>query len=783
MNRPIIVILVSYILGILGGLYISYIAFFFCILLVILVLIKKFNNKYFRFARTFFKNSTYILIITSIICGYAYIKFMENNYNSLYHDDELIKEQCIVVDKKKDAQYKDVYKVKVVGNKNNRKGTYLYINIGKNNSIEYGDLIYISGKYMTPDRDRNKKGFNYRNYLKTIKVYGIVNVEEHKILEREKINKIYLFSKKLKDKLKLNIDKVIKDRENQSILIGMVLGDTEGLSSEIEEDFLDSNLYHILSVSGGQVSNILIGIGLLTKIGRINKKVKSNICIIILGEFMILTGLTPSIIRACVMCIISLIAKNIIKRYDIANSFGISLLIILIDNPYAINSLSVLLSYFGFSGIIIIGSFFIKKINKKIKNNIIRYILNIVISSISAQIFISPIILYVFGTVSLTFIFSNLLIIPLSTVISVLGFFLMLCPIQIFSFVEILLDISKYVVKFFADINLSKIYFTTPSISEICIYYILITYMYYLIKREYLYKIKHFIFKYRRKLVSSIILYLIILLIVQIIPKDFKINFIDVGQGDCTLVTTKWNKHILIDGGGSEGDSDFDVGDKVVLPYLLKNKILSLDYIIISHFDSDHIGGIFTILESIKVNEIVIGRQFENSKNYEKFIEVVKNKKIKVNIVEIGTVIRIDEDTYINVLWPDEENKVIENSVNNNSLVFTLNYQNISVLFTGDIEEIAEKRILNICNKELKADILKVAHHGSKTSSCINILNAIDPKIALIGVGANNKFGHPSDDTINNLNKIKCSIYRTDEHGEIEIILKEKRKISINTHF
>ena len=132
------------------------------------------------------------------------------------------------------------------------------------------------------------------------------------------------------------------------------------------------------------------------------------LCIVILIEFMFLTGLTPSIIRACIMCIISLISGLIIRRYDIANSLGISLLIILINNPFAINSLSVLLSYFGFLGIIVLGSFTIKEVNKVIKNNILRYILNIVISSVAAQIFIFPIILYIFGTISLTFIFNSI---------------------------------------------------------------------------------------------------------------------------------------------------------------------------------------------------------------------------------------------------------------------------------------------------------------------------------------------------------------------------------------
>ena len=788
MNRPIIVILISYIIGILGGLYLHCIAFIFFILFIVIImfLIKNLNNKYLRFIRRFCKKNTFFFFLISIIFGYIYIVILDNKYNTTYYNDEEINDFCIVVGEKEEKQYKDLYKVKVVNSKDKkRNGTYLYIRVNKKNNIKYGDLLYISGAYVEPDVDRNEKGFNYKNYLKTLKICGTIDINQYNIIEKEHINKLLLYSNKLKQKLKENVEKVMVNKENSNLLIGMLIGDTENLSKEIEEDFLNSNLYHILSVSGGQVSNILIGITIIFRTLKIHKRVMDVFGIIILFEFMFITGLTPSIIRACIMCIISLISGLIIRRYDIANSFGISLLIILLDNPHSINSLSVLLSYFGFLGIIILGSFFIKKVNKIVKNNIIRYVLNIIISSVAAQIFIFPIILYVFGTISLTFIFSNLLIIPLSTVITVIGFFCIICPLKIFGLVEPLIEITIKIVKFFANISVSKIYFITPNILEIVIYYIIIVYVYYLIKREYLYKIKHFFRKYKGYLISIIALVILGVFIYHVFPKEFKINFIDVGQGDCTLVTTKYNKKILIDGGGSEFNSDFDVGEKTVLPYLLKNKILKLDYIVISHFDSDHVGGLFTIIRELNVNNIIIGKQFENSENYKEFIQIIKDKKIKVHIVEAGQKIKIDKNTYIDIIWPSTTNKLTENSINNNSLVFKLNYTYGSILFTGDIEEVAEKAILSKYKNNLeilKADIIKVAHHGSKTSSCVEFLNAVKPKMALIGVGKNNKFGHPSEITINNLKNMGCSIFRTDKEGEIQLHLKDNGKFLIKLH-
>ena len=177
---------------------------------------------------------------------------------------------------------------------------------------------------------------------------------------------------------------------------------------------------------------------------------------------------------------------------------------------------------------------------------------------------------------------------------------------------------------------------------------------------------------------------------------------------------------------------------------------------------------------------MIIGKQGEESSQYQEFCRIVEEKKIQVVVVKQGDVINIEQNMKIRVLFP-EKNLIGDNILNNNSLVFKIEYKEFQMLFTGDIEEIAEKKI---CSKYkntniLEATVLKVAHHGSKTSSTIDFINAVNPKIALIGVGENNKFGHPNELVLDRLSDLGTKIYRTDESGEIVLVVDEKGRVKM----
>lgn len=188
-----------------------------------------------------------------------------------------------------------------------------------------------------------------------------------------------------------------------------------------------------------------------------------------------------------------------------------------------------------------------------------------------------------------------------------------------------------------------------------------------------------------------------------------------------------------------------------------------------------------TILEELKVKQVIIGKQFEDCENLERFLEIANEKKVKINVVEAGTRINIEKDLYIDVFWPDSVQSILENSINNNALVCKLNYKNFSMLFTGDIEEETEKVLVSKYSGTdiLKATVLKTAHHGSNSSSTNEFLDLVQPKLALVGVGKNNLYGHPSDEVLKRLETLKCKVYRTDENGEITIELNSKFKYKI----
>ncbi len=209
------------------------------------------------------------------------------------------------------------------------------------------------------------------------------------------------------------------------------------------------------------------------------------------------------------------------------------------------------------------------------------------------------------------------------------------------------------------------------------------------------------------------------------------------------------------------------------------------------------------MLEELKVKNVIISKQAEDSENFQKFKQIVNKRKIPVIIVgskafdnskkqnnnSIKNVdiickekIQIEKNIYFDFLWPDNQNLLNENALNNNSIVTKLYYNNFSCFFTGDIEEIAEKQILQEYKDNLhvlSSTVLKTAHHGSKTSSIQDFIEAVKPKISLIGVGENNKFGHPNDDVISRLENIGSKIYRTDTMGEISIFVDKKGKIKI----
>lgn len=693
------------------------------------------------------------------LIGNTQVLYLKNKYLKIYKDDKsIISAMAVVVKGPSEGEYNYKYTVKARTGKYKNKKFIVYINKKNKKLLEYGDLVEIKGEYSAPEVARNYKGFDYSQYLKTLNIYGTIKVEEAKIINKNQLLPILISINNIKEKMIDNANRNMPKR-TANLLLGILIGERDNIQEDIIESFRTANLSHILAVSGAHTSYIILGITDLISKSKTPKRIGYIITIINLLIFIIITGASYSVVRACIMAIVVIGAKICYRKENFFTSICISLIIILIQNPFAINDIGLKLSFMGTAGIVIfnksITNFFIKlKIKQKIAEALSV--------TFSAQLMIMPITILNFNTISLTFFISNILASPLLGIIIIFGFISIfissiLNPISkvLFLILHIFLELLILVSKVTEKIPGSSILVKTPNILFAIVYYILILFFnyFFVIKqnptRRFHKKIIKIItiknIKNGFKVIAVVFLIMLLLTrIVRIINPTLKIYFIDVGQGDSTLIVTPKNKKILIDGG--EGKTN------VLFQYLLDRRINKIDYIIISHFDSDHCNGLIEIIEKMRVENIVMSKQSKESEEYKKILEIIKQKNIKVSSVKAEDKIIIEKNLYTKILNPAE--KFEFQDLNNNAIVAKLVYKNFSMLFTGDIEK-AEENLAKKYKNELKSTILKVAHHGSKTSTSEEFLKYVEPQIALIGVGENNKFGHPNQITIEKLKNIR----------------------------
>ena len=258
-------------------------------------------------------------------------------------------------------------------------------------------------------------------------------------------------------------------------------------------------------------------------------------------------------------------------------------------------------------------------------------------------------------------------------------------------------------------------------------------------------------------------------------PHDLQIHFIDVGQGDCILIITPHQKAIMIDTGGSV-NSDFNIGTRVDLPYLRHYGITKLDYLILSHADADHAQSAYTILQKIPVNHFIIANQPLNE--YTKVLKLPPDSRILNKAVIAKTDMNFTLDN-VQFQFLHANGNPSLNTGNAASNVLKLSYHNFSALFTGDLPEKQEHELIQN-RSDLQSTVLKIAHHGSKTSSSREFLQAVKPDFAIISVGKYNSFNHPNPEVIQRLNELQIPIYRTDTNGAV-VFSTDGYKLKIDT--
>jgi len=323
----------------------------------------------------------------------------------------------------------------------------------------------------------------------------------------------------------------------------------------------------------------------------------------------------------------------------------------------------------------------------------------------------------------------------------------------------ILLTLVLLAAKITSSAAFATVRVVTPSILLVLMYYLL-TWFFLWYRPIARIKIK---FSYIAAFASILIM---VVCVQALYPRGLEVVFIDVGEGDSTFIRTSGGKNILIDGGGynSKIKPETNPGDTVVIPFLLDYGVTKLDLVIATHGHDDHIQGLIPVLKEFKVSRLVMP-EYSSDVEFKELIGISDTRRISVSMLQRGDTIKVDNRTYFDIFSPGKGITDNKPSLNNSSLVLKLHYKDISILFTGDIEKEVED-LLTGNNTELAADVLKVAHHGSSTSTGSKFLDNVHPEAAIVSVGKNS-FGHPSSDVIERLESCGAYVLRTDESGAV----------------
>ena len=591
-------------------------------------------------------------------------------------------------------------------------------------NLNYNDLIKITGNLKNTQENNNFYSFSYKDYLKRHNQFFIVRINEIELLE-ENTNLFY----RIKNLIVRRINSF-----NTNYLHAFLLGDTSYIDNNILENYQTLGISHLFAVSG---MHLTFFIGFINRIlSNIEKRLKFVITSLFLLLYSFLVGFTPSILRASLLYIFN----SIIKKPLI--SLMIAFMLILLINPYNFFEIGFELSF--------LMSFILIIFSKKIKQ--FSNIKQLIILSLITFIASIPLLILNFNQINIITPFYNLLYIPyVSYVIFPLSFIVFILP-NISKLYLVFIEILEKTVDFFTKLDIVIWIMREPNILGfiLLIIFIIIT-LYFVHKGKYI-------------IIPLLVTFLLFYRGINFFLSEKYITILNVGQGDSAILYSN-NHTTLVDTGGNFYT---DTSKSIIIPYLKAKGISKIDEVILTHGDFDHIGGAINLVNSFKVEKVIFNCGEFN--DLEKDLIKVLDKK-KIPYYSCIKALNIDKYKlyFLN-------NKLYDNENDNSSVIYT-KLNNYKFLFMGDAGEGVEEDLIERYNLN-NIDVLKVGHHGSKTSSSKEFINEINPKHSVISVGKNNRYGHPNKEVLDNLNKSK--IYRTDKQGSIIFKIKDN-KLKVET--
>ena len=625
-------------------------------------------------------------------------------------------------------------------------------------SLRKGDRVVLRGDLKPPAPPGNPGELDYPFYLRGQSIYYTLSIKEAgavKVTGHAGGLTAWLvnYQEEVRNRFKAALAE-----DDANILLGMLLGVVEGIDPEEYRDYQKTGIIHVFSVSGMHIAFLLLVAAWVTSLLDLRRGVRLAVGIGLLLLYGGLTGWPPPVLRSAIMGGLGLLAFYSGRENSMLNSLGLAGLIILMLNPAALLQMSFQFTFLATWGLVGLFPLVKRRLNYQSR------FWDLLLIPLCAQLPMLPLLIYHFNLFSPVSLLSNILLGYLSGVVVVLGFLallfagwlpglagLFLNPAG--GFIEIIRTINTYLV------SLPGAYFwvAAPPLITIILYYLGLLLALYALARQ----------RSRRWLLGGGLL-MGVLLVTVFLPAGLYDRgrlqevFIDVGQGDSILIKTAQGKFILVDGGGSEYS---DIAHRKLMPYLHHRGINHVWLAVNTHPDTDHLQGLETVLSEVKVERMAIPASLTAAPQYDSLKKILQDEEIPLYQLAAGDCLNIEEGLIVKVLYPEGNSPLSD--VNEQSLVLQLQFGNFSSLLTGDLRQAGLQSLTNAGLERMT--VVKIPHHGSKGSLVPALYDQTSPRWAVISVGANNRFGHPSPAVLEELVRRNIKVFRTDSHGAVTI--------------
>lgn len=657
---------------------------------------------------------------------------------------------------------------------------------GQGPELAAGDTISFRGKLKSLHNFNNPGGFNYRRYMAFQKIWCSTYTRGKNIvlLDITPSQSIGLSLIRKRQRLARFIDESVQERSG-SILKALLIGDRSGITDTVRNIFNRAGVGHLLAISGlhiGIVATVafylfkhLLSLWPLLLRRACTKKGAALLSILPVIGYALIAGMSPSTQRAVIMICVFLMTFWFEREQDPLNTLATAAALILICFPPALFSISFQLSFTAVLAIIL-GLPFFRLPDTVHAAHWYRIVSKMVVFfgvTLMAIVGTLPLTLYYFNQVSLVGLLANWIGVPL------IGFVVVPLGLTALCFYPFSPEIASMginaagivlgkaldLLELIAGLPFAAVKTVTPSIVEISCYYVLFLAVFNMRSKRW------------RKAMAIIALFTLGADITywayeRFLRTDFRATIIDVGQGSAALLEFPRGYCMLIDGGGFSDNSSFDVGERIIAPFLWNRKIKTIETIVLTHPNSDHLNGLLYIAGQFNVKNVWSNHQAAKTMGYTRFMEIIETKNIQWP--GFGDIPRTSmvNGVKVQILYPPEDfmdNRLTRRNLNNNSLVLRCAYGSKSILFPGDIGAPAEKELVRLSGADLESTVLVAPHHGSKTSSTEGLIAKTDPEAVVISAGWNNRFHFPHQAVLKRYQTRGCRIYRTDLNGAVTI--------------